>query len=206
MMLGQLTEPFYIQPTGYVNSFAIRFYPYGFANFVSTPLHALANTETPLFQLFGVAADELSRQMVQATSTEQRIAMIEQFLLQQLEGKAVRDNIVQSTIDTLLATGGSLPINDILKKDPSKRRQLERKFARQIGISPKQLSRVIRLQSALQLLLHQQPASLTQIAYESDYYDQAHFIKDFTAFTGTSPKAFLKDNQLALSALFYTPR
>ena len=32
MLLGQITEQFYIEPTGYVNTFAIRFYPYGFAN------------------------------------------------------------------------------------------------------------------------------------------------------------------------------
>ena len=48
MVLGQILEPFYIQPTGYVNTFAIRFYPYGFANFVSEPIQNLANKETPL--------------------------------------------------------------------------------------------------------------------------------------------------------------
>src|SRR5688500_18863396 len=31
MVIGQITEPFFIEPTGYVNSFAVRFYPYGFA-------------------------------------------------------------------------------------------------------------------------------------------------------------------------------
>ena len=53
MVLGQTIEPFYIEPTGYVNTFAIRFYPYGFANFVSIPIKNLANKETPLEMLFG---------------------------------------------------------------------------------------------------------------------------------------------------------
>ena len=54
------------------------------------------------------------------------------------------------------------------------------------------------------MLLNQQHESLTKIAYESNYYDQAHFIKDFKEFTGTNPKDFLADKGLLLSALFYT--
>src|ERR1044071_1846543 len=53
MVLGQITEPFYIQPTGYVNSFAVRFYPFGFSNFVPGSIKDLANKETPLALLFG---------------------------------------------------------------------------------------------------------------------------------------------------------
>ena len=53
LVLGQITEPFFIQPTGYVNTFAVRFYPYGFANFVATTITSLANKETPIELLFG---------------------------------------------------------------------------------------------------------------------------------------------------------
>lgn len=205
MVLGQTLEPFYIEPTGYVNTFAVRFYPYGFASFVNTPLQNLANKETPLEHLFGeVAAKELNQKIIHATSTQQRIEIIEHFLLNKLNDKVTIDNIVKSTIDTLLSTKGNLPINVILKEDPSRRRQLERKFLKQIGISPKQLGKVIRMQTALNMMLNQKTESLTKIAYESAYYDQAHFIKDFKEFTGTNPKAFIEDGQMVLSALFYS--
>ncbi len=204
MVLGQTIEPFYIEPTGYVNSFAVRFYPYGFANFVTTPIRNLANKETPLHLLFGEKpAKELEQKIIQAIDTKRRIEIIETFLLDKLNNKATIDNIVKTTIDTLLSTKGSTPINTILKDNLSKRRQLERKFLKQIGISPKQLGRVIRLQTALKMLLNQQPENLTKIAYESAYYDQAHFIKDFKEFTGTNPGEFLGDDKMALSSLFY---
>lgn len=70
-------------------------------------------------------------------------------------------------------------------------------------MSPKQLGKVIRLQAALKMLLTGQAESLTQIAYESEYYDQAHFIKDFKDFTGTTPKEFLGDDTMVLSSVFY---
>jgi hypothetical protein len=205
MILGQTIDPFFVEPTGVVNSFAVRFYPYGFASFVTVAINNLANKETPIDLLFEKsAAKELQQKIINATGTEERIEIIEDFLLRMLKTKATIDSIVKSTIDTIFQTGGSTPINIILKDDLSKRRQLERKFLKQVGLSPKQLGKVIRLQTALKMVLNQQSESLTQIAYESEYYDQAHFIKDFKEFTGTNPKEFLKDDKMMLSSLFYT--
>ncbi len=205
MVLGQTIEPFYIEPTGYVETFAVRFYPHGFANFVTTPIKDLANKETPIDQLFGEnPAKELARNIVEALDTPKRIAIVEDFLLDRLTDQTTVDAIVKSTVDLLFSTKGSTSINTILKEDRSKRRQLERKFLKQIGISPKQLGKVIRLQTALKLLLNQQAESLTSIAYESEYYDQAHFIKDFKEFTGTNPSSFLKDSNMVLSSVFYS--
>lgn len=204
MVLGQTIEPFYIEPTGHVNTFAIRFYPYGFANFVAEPIKNLANKETPIELLFEEKiAKDLEQKIIQAEDVKQRIKIIEKFLLERLNDKSIVDNIVKSTVDALLSTKGSASIKMILKEDLSKRRQLERKFANQIGMSPKQLGKVIRLQTALKMLLDKETESLTNIAYESEYYDQAHFIKDFKEFTGTNPKEFLGNENLTLSALFY---
>lgn len=204
MVIGQTIEPFYIEPTGYVNTFAIRFYPYGFANFVTMPIKNLANKETPIELLFGEkTAKELERKIIEATNSSERIEIIENFLLDKLNEKTTIDNIVKSTVDALLATNGSASISTILKEDLSKRRQLERNFIRQIGVSPKQLGKVIRLQTALKMLLNKKTEKLTKIAYESEYFDQAHFIKDFKEFTGINPKEFLGNENMALSTLFY---
>lgn len=205
LVLGQTLAPFYIKPTGYVHTFAIRFYPYGFSNFVSKSLHHLANTETPIALLFEEStAKEIERNIVQATHTQERIQIIERFFLDRLTEKAVIDQIVKTTLDALLASKGSASILTILKEEASKRRQLERRFLKLIGMSPKQLGKVIRLQAALKLLLQPQPESLTHIAYESQYYDQTHFIKDFKEFTGITPKDFLEDDSMRLSSLFYS--
>jgi len=85
MVLGQTIDPFYIEPTGYVNTFAIRFYPYGFANFVTAPIRTLANKETPINTLFEEdIADQLEQDIIQATGTKQRIEIIESFFLKKL--------------------------------------------------------------------------------------------------------------------------
>ncbi|AWW32084.1 AraC family transcriptional regulator [Echinicola strongylocentroti] len=204
MVLGQTIEPFYIEPTGFVNTFAVRFYPYGFANFVSEPIKNLVNKETPVKQLFGIeTADGLEQKIFKAENTAQRISIIENFLLNRLNSEKTINSIVKNTVDALLSTNGSTSITSIFKDNPSRRRQLERNFRKQIGVSPKQLGKVIRLQTALKMLLDQKSKNLTDIAYKSEYFDQAHFIKDFRDFTGINPKEFLAHESLALSALFY---
>lgn len=206
MVLGQITEPFFIEPTGYVNSFAIRFYPYGLATFLSMPIKELADTETPLAVLFGEdIAQDLSEKIGLAGDTASRIAVVEDFLFKKLNDQVSIDNVVKAAIDTMFSTNGSISIKEMLKDDPSRRRQIERKFAEQVGISPKQLSRVIRLQAVLKMILTQQAESLSQIAYDSDYYDQAHFTRDFKEFTGMTPKEFFKleNEEIALSLEFY---
>lgn len=204
MVMGQRTKSFEILPTGNVDTFAICFYPIGFANFVKMPLEKLVDKETPISELFGqVEAYKLEQQMIQAVDTRQRIDIIDAFFLKMLIEKNTISNIVKSTVDVLLKTNGTTPINVLLKGDITKRRQLERHFKKQIGISPKQLSKAIRLQSTLNLLLNKKTETLTDIAYESEYFDQNHFIKDFKYLVGVTPKDFLYNESMALSTLFY---
>lgn len=204
MLLGQITEQFYIEPTGYVNTFAVRFYPYGFTNFIDLPLNELVNKETSLSKLFGgEASEKLSQEIIQAKTTNERISIVENFLIDRLNAKTTINNIIKSTIDAMFLSKGSRPLTAILKDDITKRRQLERNFSKQIGLSPKQLSKVIRLQATLQMMLNQTKGTLTEIAYKNEYYDQAHFIKDFKEFTGITPKDFLTDDKMALSSLLY---
>ncbi|OEK00544.1 AraC family transcriptional regulator [Roseivirga sp. 4D4] len=203
MIMGQRTKSYFIEPVGDVDSFAICFYPYGFANFVGSSLQELVDIETPLETLFGkAAADTLEEKIIHAANTQERIAVIEEFLLDRLNQNTTIENLVMTTVDALMETNGNTPINQILKDNLKQRRKLERDFRKQIGISPKQLGKVLRLHTALKMILNEEE-SLTNIAYESECFDQAHFVKDFKEFIGTTPKEFLGNKHMELSTLFY---
>ena len=204
MVMGQRTKPYFILPVGNVDTIAICFYPHGFATFVNTPLEQLVDKETHIAKLFGkIAASQLEQQIIEAKDTHQRIEIIETFLLKKLHEQATITSIVKATVDTFLKTSGSATINLISEGSLAKRRQLERHFKKQIGISPKQLGKVIRFQASLLMLLNRQTETLTHIAYENDYFDQNHFIKDFKEFVGVTPSEFLDNENLILSTLFY---
>ncbi len=205
MVMGQRTRSFDIEPTGDVLSFAVCFYPFGFSSLISEPLASFVDQDLSLEQLFGKSvASELERKVFDAKSTEERIQIIETFLFARLHDNRTIDHLISHTVDLLMETNGKLSIGTILENDPSQRRTLERKFKKHIGISPKRLSRIIRLQTALKLILSEDQ-NLTSIAYQSDYFDQSHFIKDFKAFIGSTPKQMLDQKEnMQLSALFYS--
>lgn len=205
LVVGQLTRPYIVEPTGETGTFFVCFHPNGFSPFASVALKELENKVMSMENLFGKTGNDISNKILNANSTSERIQVIEAFLLNSLVNTESIDNIVQTTVETILTLNGQLKIDVLSKQNNINRRQLARKFSSDIGLSPKQLSKTIRLQSALKMLLTEDVNSLTNLAYENEYYDQAHFIKDFKEFTGLTPKEFYRDN-LKMSLIFDTPK
>ena len=200
-VFGQITSPLDIEPTGNTGIFAIRFYPETFIPFSSMLINEMDNKAVALFDLYGEDGIILEKTILNALTTEGRIKIIETFLLNKLTTSDAIDRIAKSTVEAIVNLNGQLSVDELSKQLKINRRQLERKFSSIIGLSPKQFSKIIRLQTALKMLANKNFETLTDIAYEGDYYDQSHFIKDFKEFTGMSPKQFYSNN-LKMSALF----
>jgi AraC-like DNA-binding protein len=200
-VFGQITSPLEIEPTGRTGLIAARFHPDGFLPFANIPIHEMHNKAVALDLLFGEEGVQLEKEVLNATTAEQRIQFIETFLLHKLQSAEVTDRIAKLSVEALMQSKGQLSLSELTEQLQINRRQLERKFAEAIGLSPKQLTKIIRLHAALKMLEQKQFISLTSLAYENGYYDQAHFIKDFKEFTGLSPKQFYAGN-LKMSALF----
>jgi AraC-like DNA-binding protein len=184
-VFGQITRPLEIAPTGASNM----------------PLPEMENKAVSLNSLFNKEGLQLEKQVLGASTTAKRITIIETFLLNKLSSPEVTDRVAKQSVETLIKLKGQLSVDDLAAQLKINRRQLERKFSSAIGLSPKQLAKVIRLQATLKMLEKRQFTSLTSLAYENGYFDQAHFIKDFKEFTGMSPGQFYTGN-LKMSALF----
>lgn len=201
-VIGQLTRPLAIEATGTTGIFSVRFHPNGFLPFATMPIKAMENTAVSLVKLFGNKGQDLEEKVLTTSSTLERIEIIETFLLERLTHKETVDRIVKSVVETILTANGQLSVDELSRQTHINRRQLERKFSLSIGLSPKQLCKTIRLQAIFKMLLNKQFTSLTALAYANEYYDQAHFIKDFKELTGFTPKEFYGNN-LEMSSLFY---
>lgn len=200
-LIGQLTEPYIIEPVGVTGSFVVQFKPNGFLPFATIPIKEMENMAVPLVKLFGQKGIELEQKILNANSTANRIKIIEKFLLHLLAERKTIDNVVKSTVETILNTNGQFSVIEFAGNININRRQLTRKFSAAIGLSPKQLAKTIRIQTALKALLNNEQTTLTNLAYENEYYDQAHFIKEFKEFTGLTPKEFYGD-ELKMSLIF----
>lgn len=200
-LIGQLTKPYVIEPTGVTGSFVVQFKPNGFLPFTTIPLKEMENTAVSLGKLFGEDGIELGEQILNASSTSERIQIIEAFFFKTLADKETIDKVVKSTVETIFNANGQFSVNEFSRTNRIDRRQLARKFASTIGLSPKQLAKTVRIQTTLKILLNEEITSLTALAHENRYFDQAHFIKEFREFTGLTPKEFFGDD-LKMSLIF----
>ena len=190
-----------IRPTGSSDIIAARFHPDGFVPFASMSISDMENKAVPLKDLFGEDGHQLEIQVLSSETNLIRIQLIEDFFLQKLTSPETLERLIRSGIELLHKFNGQVSVTDLAALLNTNRRQLERKFYTSVGISPKQLSKIIRLQSALKMLEQKQFTNLTSLAYANGYFDQAHFIKDFKELTGMSPKKFYTDS-LKMSSLF----
>jgi AraC-like DNA-binding protein len=200
-VIGQLTKPLEIEPTGETGIFSVRFHPDGFLPFATIPIKEMENKAISLEELFGADGLKIEQSILNAPKVSERVNFIEEFLLSRVVSEEAVDKIIKSTIETIVTANGQLSVDELSKLSKINRRQLERKFSTVIGLSPKQLSKTIRLQTTLKMLVNKNFTSLTALAYDGEYYDQSHFIRDFKEFTGVTPKEFYGDH-LKMSSLF----
>ncbi len=198
---GQISSFIEIAPTGTTGIIAARFLPDGLAPLLDIPVVSLENKAVGIEKIFGKEGKLLESLIINSTNNEERKKILQFFLLQRIVNPATINKITKSCLETIFLAHGKIGISELAKKTAINKRKLERTFITAVGMSPKQLSKIIRLQNTISMLNKKQYNSLTELAYENGYYDQAHFIKDFREFTGISPKSFFEEN-LQLAKLF----
>jgi len=170
-----------------INSFqniGIYFQPSALKSIFRIDANELTNQHIDIDDLLKTTITE---QISNTASTDEKIALLSTFLLRQLQ----RTNINSQKPDFAIAQlEKGMSLQDVQNELKMSERSLERYFKQYIGISPKLFSRIGRFQSALEIIRHPPFEKLTDIAYQSDYFDQSHFIRDFKEFAGTSPKKF----------------
>jgi len=200
-LIGQLTRPFVVEPKGATGSFIVRFHPAGLIPFATAELRNLENTALPLGELFGRDGLELGEMILNAHSIEQRIKIIENFLLKRLNRQTITDRVVKESVNILLNEKGKPAVRDLSRQCGISPKHLNRKFSETVGLTPKQFAQTVRIQTALKMLITHDDWRLTDLAFESEYFDQAHFIRQFRKFTGITPKRFYGDD-LTMSTIF----
>jgi transcriptional regulator GlxA family with amidase domain len=113
------------------------------------------------------------------------------------------DTRLENAVDCIAANQGLISIEELTRQVGLGRRQLERKFALHVGVSPKLYTRIIRFQRILDLVQKAERFEWPDVSVNCGYYDQSHLIRDFKAFSGRTPDDYLSaDETMARLFLF----
>lgn len=82
---------------------------------------------------------------------------------------------------------GGASVADITARSGLQHRQLQRIFARDLGMPPRAYLRLLRFRGAM-IEVQESPASLADAAAGQGYADQAHMAREFRSFAGVPPR------------------
>lgn len=198
LLVAELNAPVCVGPTGGVEVIGIRFRQGAAYRFFAPPLSQLAHAVHDLSDLWPGSASLLGR-IGNCAQKAARIDMLDTFLLSLLH-RTEEDHGFDGLMNAMRHSRGSVRVTMLAAAAGVSVRQLDRWFLRRVGVAPKGFARVLRFNSVVQAI-RRDPATWLDDAMAAGYYDQAHLINEFRAFSGLTPLAFAQ-SILPLNAFF----
>ncbi|WP_437932493.1 helix-turn-helix domain-containing protein [Sorangium sp. So ce291] len=198
MISGAHAGYFVIDTAPRASVMGVHFRPGGAFPFLGVPAGDLEGRHAALDALWGASAARLRERLVEARGALQRFSLLEDFLQAKatlplrrhdavtLALRAFEDPTLESVAEVNSRTGLSP-------------KRLIALFHDEVGLGPKAFWRVRRFQAALRRVergrgerdSRLRPVRGAEVAAELGYSDQAHFNREFRAFTGLGPRAYL---------------
>jgi AraC-like DNA-binding protein len=181
---------------GRVEQLGIRFHEGGAYPFLGIPLSEVRNE----INLEGRVRDDnllrLHARAYEESSQKKRINLLEDWLIERLSHGKKRSALIPASIRLLRENAGRLPIAELARELTISQRQLERLYQSEVGMTPKQYARLLRVENARQALKKIKHCTMTRLGANLGYYDQSHFIREFRSVIGITPYAYWKRSRL----------
>jgi AraC-like DNA-binding protein len=173
--------------------FAIRFRVGRAPEFLDIEPAELVDTMIQLPMLFGMRSEHLCEILWAEKSFDAKQRIIEELIHDMELRPMMRNRLYCQSAAIIESYGGQIKVNELASHLGVSTRTLERQFVEILGFPPKQFIRLVRFQKAIEKLRKMTSfQTYADIAYESGYSDQSHFINDFKFLSGSSPGGFKK--------------
>jgi len=189
LVVGQRSRALLVSPRGGFRTVAARLRPAALGRLLRDHARSLSDGWASLEELFGRQGRMLLDRAEDAGDDGERQIGLEEFFRQRLSG-AWAGGPLDGAVETLRRSRGRLTIRALRESTGASERWLERAFLREVGVPPRVLAGVLRVQAVL--LLREEEPSWAQLASACGYYDQAHLIREFQQFAGSTPGRFLQ--------------
>lgn len=168
---GQLTRPLHLRADGPAGVIGVRFHPDGAYGYLGEPASRYTDRRTPMAIGLDLTGLEESA----------RLAAVQDHVAARIAANpAPRDLAVEAAVARLQA---GQPVEAS--------RDLQRRFARIVGVPPRMLAAILRFRSVFEALSEPGVTSWTDAAQAAGYFDHPQLARDFRRFVGCTPSQFL---------------
>lgn len=191
-VVGVHTGRFVRQLVGEGSVVGIKFRPATFRPFLGASVATLTDRSVPLDVALGPPALALVEHVASADDLDVVALAVEAFLRSMHptlddEQVALRDVVEATAVDRSIVR-----VDDVASRLGLDVRTTQRRFRRDVGVSPKWVIARHRLHEAAERLRGPSPPPIGRLAAELGYADQSHFVRDFKAVIGCAPRPFAR--------------
>ena len=190
----------------------VRFTPLGAHLFLHLSMDSLTDRAVLLEQIDPAIASLVSNHVMAARDWAERFDAMERLIGRRVAPYAAPPHM-EWAWDRLMRTSGQTPVGSLAGGAGCSHRHLIQQFRTCIGLSPKKVAMLLRFNRSINAVtrngLANSPckpylegsappgadalgAHWAHIAAECGYFDQSHFIHQFSAFAGATPSDFLR--------------
>jgi AraC-like DNA-binding protein len=187
---GVQSEFFVIDTAEQASVVGVHFKPGGAFPFFGVPASELRNTHLSLDTLWGGQAGELRARLLEAATPQAMFRILEGVLLAHAR-RLERHPAVAFALHEFYGVPHMRTISEVTGQIGLSAKRFIQVFDAEVGLTPKLFCRVRRFQKVLRLVGAGRPVEWAGVAADCGYFDQAHFIRDFRAFSGLNPSTYL---------------
>ncbi|HTB24873.1 MAG TPA: helix-turn-helix domain-containing protein [Puia sp.] len=183
---GMYLVPHKFYAAGSLDEICIDFTPLGYYHFFKFNVKTYVFNEDILSEAFGKDGKIFFEFVFNSSSFQKRGQLIENFLLARIITPKL--DFLEESLNYIHFYSGQITLRKLSDYMRSSEKKIVRSFVSYFDLTPKDYIRIVRFRKALDSLNENRASHLTSIGYDSNYYDQSHFIKDFHFFTEKTPR------------------
>lgn len=185
LFFGLFTEPMVATVSGDFAMVGLFLRPEGFYQLTGQSIRPFQNQAIAASDIWGNTVHVLHEQLLTSNSAREQLALLKNFVAaQKLHPLHLRVQLALAWLRD--AEGGTDLVFRLAKMLGVSEKTVHADFKREVGLSPVVYQMLAQFQKNLDRL-QDQTMRLGALAHELEYYDQAHFIKRFSAFAQMSP-------------------
>lgn len=191
---GMRESPLLVEWSGCLDKITIAFKPGGINAFINRPLEKIVKGYGSIFTEWssepGYAA--YLETFYKGSDIDKRLIVTEAFLLSICK-PFDKEDLIFKAIELLSNFTYEKPISQVAAELDIAERSFNRAFKSLIGISPVGFRKIARFRQSLEnKVVKDKFKRLIDIGYESNYYDQAYYVKMYKKLSGKNPSGLYR--------------
>lgn len=168
------------------------FHPTGLFRLLRMPMQKTVNTGINALDFFNAEVEQVLNELRSTNSYDQMIETVSSFIDTQIQKGILPEEPVDEVAIKMLDPFARYSLPEWASMACLSLRQFERVFTKRVGISPKMYTRIVRFENAMKLKNQFPEKNWSEIAFECEYDDSSHLLREFRQFADFPPGSLLQ--------------